>query len=163
MSARYEVRPLSEDDWPVLRDLRLRALADSPDAFGPTQESAAVHPEAYWRAWARGRPGTFRAFAAFEGGRAVGLVSGGRREDGSGHFGAVWADPASRGHGLGRLLVETICAFLESVGSTRIELDVTDGNPAERLYGALGFTRTGASHPLREGSELREVTMARDV
>ena len=148
----YQIRALNEADWPVVRDLRLRALKDSPDSYRPTLEEAIAEPESYWRAWAAGRPGAFQAFAAFEGDHPVGLVSGGRREDGAGHLGAVWADPATRGQGLGRALVETICQFLESAGCTRIELDVTEGNPAEHLYRSLGFTRTGASHPLREGS-----------
>lgn len=159
----YHIRPLTEPDWPIVRDLRIRALKDSPDSFRPTLQSAIAEPETYWRAWAAGRPGTFQAFAAFEDDHPVGLVSGGRREDGTGHFGAVWADPTTRGKGLGRALVETICQFLESVGCTRIELSVTDGNPAERLYESLGFRRTGESHPLRDGSPLREVTMAKEI
>jgi GNAT superfamily N-acetyltransferase len=159
----FTIRPLAERDWPIVRDLRLRALADSPDAYGPTLQQDLEKPETYWREWAAGRPGTFQAFAAFEGDHPVGLVSGMRRADGSGKFGAVWADPSTRGKGIGRALVETICDFLTAAGCTRIELDVTDGNPAEHLYLALGFTRTGDSHPLREGSDLRGVTMAKDV
>jgi len=163
MDAAFQVRPLTEDDWATLRELRLAALADSPDAFGPTVESALAQPESYWRAWAKGRPGRMQAFAAFSGPDPVGLISGGTPAEGLGHFGAVWVAPRARGTGLGRELVNVMCTWLAAHGCQRIELEVTDGNPAEHLYESLGFRRTGASHPLREGSPLSEVTMARDV
>lgn len=158
------IRPLLEDDWARLRELRLQALEDAPDSFGPTLESALAQDERYWRGWARGRPGRLQAWAAFAGDKTVGLVSGGiPGEPSVGHWGALWVAPEARGQGVARRLVETVCAWLEAQGCTRIELEVTDGNPAEHLYRSLGFERTGARKPLREGSPLFEVTMARDV
>ena len=37
MTAPWRVRALVEEDWEVLRDLRLAALRDEPDAYGMTQ------------------------------------------------------------------------------------------------------------------------------
>jgi RimJ/RimL family protein N-acetyltransferase len=158
-----EIRPARPTDAPLLRELRLRALRDSPDSFGPTFEQAAAEPEEYWERWAGGADGRFHVFLAFDGdGAPLGLVSGSVRQPGLGGFGALWVSPAARGSGLGRRLVETVCTRLEELGCRRITLSVTDGNPAERLYESLGFARTGERHPLRDGSPLFEVTMARE-
>jgi GNAT superfamily N-acetyltransferase len=162
MSEHVLISALVEDDWALLRDLRIRALSDAPDSFGPTAESALAQPEDYWRGWASGRSGHIRAWGAVDDGAPVGLVSGGVRASGVGHFGALWLDPAYRRSGLGRRLTELVCEWMESEGCTRLELEVTEGNPAEQLYASMGFARTGARQPLREGSDLFEVTMARE-
>ncbi len=157
------IRSTTEDDWPTVRELRLRALEDSPDSFGPSLAGALEQPESYWRAWARGRPGRLQAWIGQHTGEGAGLVSGSVDDGGAGHFGALWVAPELRGGGLGERLVDTVCTWLEDQGCTRIELHVTEGNPAERLYRRLGFTRTGGRYPLREGSPLFEVTMFREV
>jgi ribosomal protein S18 acetylase RimI-like enzyme len=159
-----ETRRAVQSDAALLRELRLRSLKDSPDSFGPTYEEAAGEPPEYWERWATGGSGRFHVFLAFDdNGAPAGLVSGTIREPGVGGFGALWVAPEARGTGLGRRLVETVCAQLQERGCARITLHVTDGNPAERLYESLGFRRTGERHPLRDGSPLFEVTMAREV
>src|SRR2546428_13698912 len=42
------VRAFSAGEWHVYRDLRLRALADSPDAFGSTLAEETARPDAEW-------------------------------------------------------------------------------------------------------------------
>ena len=55
------VRETVMDDWPALRDIRLAALRDAPDAFASTYAEQAAFEEADWRQRiARG--GTFLAF-----------------------------------------------------------------------------------------------------
>jgi ribosomal protein S18 acetylase RimI-like enzyme len=154
------LRPLDEDDWRVLRELRLRALEDSPDSFAPPLASALEQPESYWRAWAKGR-GRLQAFGAWAGGEPVGLISAGIR-DGVGHLGALWVAPEARGRGLAVGLMNAACAWLQARGCARVELEVTEGNPASEIYRRLGFEFTGAKQPLREGSPLFEATMARE-
>ena len=44
-----EIRRISIDQWEVLRDLRLRALAEDPDAFGMTFGDASGQSDAEWR------------------------------------------------------------------------------------------------------------------
>ena len=43
------VRVLGGDDWSRWRELRLRALQDSPSAFGSTYAQELAHEEADWR------------------------------------------------------------------------------------------------------------------
>ncbi len=157
------IRELAEADWELLRGLRLRALEDSPDAFGPSLESAIVQPESYWQRWAAGRPGRAQAWGAFLGDEAVGLISGGFPHAGVGHLGALWVAPGARRSGLAARLLNEAAAWVERHGGHRVEFEVTDGNPAEQLYVRLGYRRTGAKKPLREGSDLSEVTMGRDL
>jgi hypothetical protein len=42
------VRALRRDEWRNYRELRLRALSDSPDAFGSTWKAEAARPDSAW-------------------------------------------------------------------------------------------------------------------
>jgi hypothetical protein len=52
-----EVRQAGAADWEALRELRLRALADTPDAFASTLQKEAAFPEQVWRQRAEGGGG----------------------------------------------------------------------------------------------------------
>lgn len=156
-----EIRPLHATEWQVLKDLRIRALSDSPDAFGPTAGDARAQSDDYWQRGARRfAEGDQRLFIACSGADRVGLVSAVRDPEAAGHIGAMWVDPRARGSGLGRRLLEAACDWLERRGCARLVLSVTDGNArAESLYASVGFARTGESEPLRDGSSLRNLRM----
>ena len=48
-----EIRQARASDWELLRELRLRALADAPDAsLSSTLDKEARHPQEVWRRWA---------------------------------------------------------------------------------------------------------------
>jgi CubicO group peptidase (beta-lactamase class C family) len=47
------VRRLRPDEWGLLRELRLRALRDSPDSFSPRAEDLEREPDAYWQRGAK--------------------------------------------------------------------------------------------------------------
>lgn len=70
-------------------------------------------------------------------GAAYGLVS---LDRGMAEFGAVMVDPARRGKGLGRQLVQGMIAWAASAGAERMFLQVaSDNEVAKALYASLGF------------------------
>jgi len=68
-----EARQAQAADWETLRQLRLRALADAPDAFASTLEAEVASPDEVWRQRAEGGPASATVIAR-EGGVDVGLV-----------------------------------------------------------------------------------------
>jgi ribosomal protein S18 acetylase RimI-like enzyme len=73
--------------------------------------------------------GRVRALPAYFGGAQVGFISD------------VYVDPAHRRTGLGRQLVSTATEWFQSLGITRLELQVIVNNPAARkLYKDLGWS-----------------------
>lgn len=157
------------EDWERLRDLRLRALQEAPEAFGSTHEREAAGGEADWRAFADGWEGTAQQavfVAEDDGGRWIGLAVGVMREADSSlaNLYAMWVDPAARGLGAGRQLVEHVASWAADAGAGRLELCVTEANdPAVTLYRSTGFEPTGGRDELRPGSGIATITLRRPL
>ena len=144
-----EVLMLEGDEWPVWRDLRLRSLADSPDAFGSTLEREDAFTEDDWRDRLQSMP-----VVAFVDGRPVAMGGGYRVRAGWVQVVAMWTDPAYRGRGLARQVLDTIVKTARSENRGLV-LDVARGNsPARTAYEHYGFVPTGESSPLRDGSDI---------
>lgn len=153
------VRAFSAGEWHVYRDLRLRALADSPDAFGSTLAEETARPDAEWaRRLASGVDSQMNLpIIAEVDGEPIGLAWG--RIDTSDPDVAVlyqmWVAPSHRGAGAGRRLVETVIAWARVRNVSSVDLGVTCGDsPARRLYERAGFKPIGEPQPLRAGSKL---------
>jgi ribosomal protein S18 acetylase RimI-like enzyme len=78
------VRRVRADEGPLLRAVRLRALADTPLAFGSTHAREAAYPPEWWERWAResaagARQATFLAIAgeAADAGATAGAAEAG--------------------------------------------------------------------------------------
>ena len=69
-----EVRRVHAAEWKELREVRLRALADAPDAFASTLEREAAFPEEVWRQRAHGGPAS-ASFIVREDGVGVGTAA----------------------------------------------------------------------------------------
>ena len=55
----------------------------------------------------------------------------------------IIVDPAHRGHGAGRMLLEATLAVLQHKGAPRVVLSTAERNaPAQRLFAHAGFRRT---------------------
>ena len=55
------VRATGPGDWELVRDVRLAALRDAPDAFASTYEREAAYTEEQWRGWFSDRFAMFLA------------------------------------------------------------------------------------------------------
>lgn len=149
------VRRLRVEDAHLLRAVRLAALQDAPDAFGETLEGARC---ADWSARAHdGASLLDRAvFVATDGERGVGMafVKSGAPPSVA-FLGGMWVSPAFRRRGIGRELVGQGLTFLRSIGQREVALWVTRGHDdVVTFYCSLGFRLTGASEPIRAGSQL---------
>lgn len=162
MVSAVEIVRLAADQWADLKRLRIVALTESPDAFGPTATEARAHTNDYWKRFAQraAHDADFAVFVATCDRDASGLVSAHRGTDGIGHIGAMWVDLHLRGCGAGARLFDTAVVFLRDAGCASIELSVTQTNTAAiALYQSRGFVLTGESQPLRAGSSLRNLSM----
>ena len=158
------IRPLRAGEWPAWRDLRLRSLADAPDAFGSTLADEAARPDETWaaRLAAAAGSGRDRPLVAEAGGRAVGLTWA--KVDGDDptvvNLYQVWVAPEARGRGVAAALLDAAIAWSKEVGARTMQLGVTCGDtPAVRLYRRAGFREMGAPEPLRAGSALLSQAM----
>lgn len=146
-----ETRVLAPDEWPIWRELRLRALADAPEAFSSTLEGALARDgeegpgrEAYWRGYFR-LPGAAYVAVRDEDGeevaagmaRLVTTLTPGQAAD----LFSVWVAPEHRGHGVGHALISACVDHLAAHHPmARLRLAVVETNrPARRLYESCGF------------------------
>ena len=141
-------------DAPRARAVRLRALADSPDAFWTTLAEDRAQPIEAWRA-RLADPDT-ATFLAVRAGADIGLAVGRPHHDVPGDAGlyAMWVAPEARRSGAGRALILAVLGWARTVGYPRVRLEVADANAAAiATYTALRFTatgRTGAMPPPRD-------------
>jgi RimJ/RimL family protein N-acetyltransferase len=152
----FTVRRATAGDEPILRGVRLAALADSPDAFGSTYERELARTTADWQRWIS--PGATWILDADE---PRGIVAGARDSDDPGivNLMAMWAHPSVRGGPAADALVIAVLSWAAGEGAREVRLRIARGNRrAQRCYERNGFRLTGremAGH--REG--LIEVEM----
>ena len=142
-----EIRRLAAHEGPRLRTIRLRALAEAPDAFGSTYEEFVARPPDRWAAQIREIP----TFVAVVDGEDVGIVRGARddsRADAAWLI-SMWVAPEVRGQGVGEALIDAVVEWARASGVRRLLLDVGDHNrPAIALYARMGFEPNGTTGSL---------------
>lgn len=160
------IRRITVDDVDTYREVRLRALQDSPSAFGSTYDAERARtPEQWAERVALAASGTGRAiFLAFDDAVCVGLA--GCVEDDLGadrQLVSMWVAPSHRGTGVAQRLVDAVLAWAESCGASRVGLWVTRGNDrARRCYERAGFSATGDVQPLPSDPAKEEIRMLRE-
>lgn len=137
-----EIQRLFPEDWMRLRELRLAALSDAPDAFGSTLEDAYARSAEDWRRQLE----TLTTFVAMINGQDMGLARGAPddADPANAYLLSMWIAPDARGQGGGEGLVRAVADWAQTAGFSRLVLDVADDNaPAIALYARLGFQPTG--------------------
>jgi GNAT superfamily N-acetyltransferase len=156
------VREVVAADWQALRDIRLEALREAPDAFGSTYARESVFAEADWpRRISRG--GNFLGYLPeATGSGPAGLIGGYVEEPGMVELVSMYVRPRARGRGVGEALIATVIDWAAARNATSVHLWVTETNkPALLLYERCGFTLTGERQPLPSNPALDEVAMSR--
>lgn len=158
------IRRIRANEGVRLREIRLRALAEAPHAFGDTLAAAAARPESVYQQRAENGAAGEKSvlFIAEESGHWFGLAGGIVDEDGSGEpeLVSMWVAPVARHHGVAQQLVSAVLTWARDRGADHLRLWVTEGNtPAIALYERFGFGFTGKSAPLPSNPALGEVEM----
>ena len=162
------VQPIESREWQLYRDLRLRALRDSPEAFASTYESEAARTDEAWAmriATAVASDNDHPCFA-YHDGVVCGLVwcklSG--SEQGVADIFQMWVDPGSRGLGGGHALLVHAVSWAKNLDMQRLRLGTTAlDSPAMRLYLNCGFLPVGMLEPLRDHSDLKSQSMELEI
>jgi GNAT superfamily N-acetyltransferase len=141
-----EIRALDAEGWREIRDVRLRSLADAPEAFTSTFAREDAYDEEKWRALAV----TGQWFVADDGelvGVAVGIDSrpgDPRRRELVG----MWVAASHRRRGVSRQLVERLKEWAASEGADTLTLGVREDNEeALAAYVRMGLRPSGETMP----------------
>jgi GNAT superfamily N-acetyltransferase len=150
------------EDWAASKAIRLRALADAPDAFASTLERELEFDDTVFRTRLEDAA-TF--FAVDAQGMFLGSVTGidDRHELGGREVVAMWVAPEVRRRGVGAALIRAVIDWARRGGAPSIALWVANGNdPARRLYERLGFVDTGQRDVMRGEFEQTRLRMPLD-
>jgi len=153
------------EEWRAVRDLRLEALSNAPEAFEVTLAQAEHSTDEEWRQQVVPRDERVTFVEENEDGDLVGMAVG--LFDPAARIAylvGMFVEPASRGSGLGRGLMEAVESWAREVDAIRVALEVNpDLVPAVRLYEGCGYERTGHSRALSSRPDVRAIEMSKTL
>lgn len=137
------VRQLDESEGPLLRALRLRALQDSPQAYGESLAGALECTDAQWTSL------TQSTHLAEIAGQTVGMAYTftDRTDAEVARVGGMWVAPEFRQRGIALSLLESARTWAEARGHRCVRLWVVPASPAEALYVRAGYAHNGKEMP----------------
>jgi ribosomal protein S18 acetylase RimI-like enzyme len=158
------VDPITAENALVFKALRLRALKDTPKAFGSTYARESALTDSDWMERAAKWNGE-RSILYLAMDDHVGCGIAGTHLDQSdptrAHLISMWTAPEYRHRGIGKLLVNEIMNWAQVRGAATLVLLVTSENhPAIQFYQRLGFAFTGRTEPYPNDPALIELEMA---
>ena len=151
------VRVIGPADWALLRDLRLQALKDSPEAFASTYD----REDAWLReAWLTRIVNYLWVVAEWDGeAEAVGVARSVRdpRHPRDRYLESMWVKPGFRRQGVARRLVWGLVGHEVRAGACCFLLWVFEGNDGARAaYERMGFVATGHRQVFPGSSRVEE-------
>lgn len=160
------IDPITPANTHLFRQIRLRALQDSPTAFCSTYARESAFDEAEWarriQRWS-GEQGI--GFLAMDGDKPCGMVGALVEPCHQAQLVSMWTAPEYRRQGIGHLLVGAVRSWAVAQGLQLLRLMVTSTNePAMRFYNSLHFARTartGRTEPYPHDPAILEWEMAR--
>ena len=161
------LEPITTQNVLIFKAVRLRALQDTPTAFGSTYTKESQLTDGDWVKRADRWSGeTGIGYLAIDGGGACGIAGSFLDQDNPAHAQLIsmWTAPTHRQQGIGRLLVNEVLNWARQRGACTLRLMVTSNNePAIRFYQRLGFTLTGRTEPYPNDTALIEYEMSRPI
>ena len=162
------IRRIRAEEGLRLRELRLRALADAPTAFGSTLVEEQARPKEDWDQLAAEEASSdARArFVAEQNTRWYGMAGVFVLQDQPeiAQLISMWVDPARRRSGIARALVDAVVRWARGRGARRLQLWVTGTNhQAMSLYACAGFAATERVQPLPSNPAVQQVLMVLEL
>jgi GNAT superfamily N-acetyltransferase len=140
------VSRLGSDDWRTLRDLRLRAVAESPDAFLVREDRERPHIEEDWHAYLRSGIWLVARKMTDHTGMLCLVVD---PDTGRRYVESMWVAPNHRHSGVGSQLLSCAFHIVRSEQHVKLFLWVLEGNGrAREFFHGKGFRPTGRRQPL---------------
>jgi GNAT superfamily N-acetyltransferase len=144
------VRVLAEDEWQTYKNVRLRALRESPEAFVASAEEEEAFEDSVWQE----RLARSQRLLAEEGDDVIGVASvGGVHRTKADHVGelfGLWVQADRRGSGVARRLLEQAAAVARDAGLKHLVYWVgTDNGRAVAFASSFGFRPTDDRRPMR--------------
>lgn len=161
-AAEISIRRIGPDDGPLLRQVRLDAIEESPGEFTTRRDDAVARPVEAWTRVAEAHSaaadqGTWFAEAGPD---TAGMVSAFRTDDGAVTMTSLWSAPGYRRMGVADALLAAVRHWAESGDAVELRQWLVERNQhARAFHEALGFAPTGSERPYEPHPELREVEL----
>lgn len=160
-------RAITRKNALLVKNVRLAALQDSPNAFSSTYARESRLTDEDWITRTEPLNGERAAgFLAMDADIACGMAVGRLERDDArrADLEAMWVAPRHRRRGIGRALVDAVLTWARTRGVRGVRLMVTcDNEPAIGLYRGLGFALTGQTKPHTHDPSLRDCEMSRSL
>jgi len=162
------VRSGTEDEWKMWKELRLRALQDSPESFGEKYADAAKKTDDDWKqkmAEVAGSDAGDTLFAIVDN-HVVGMMYVFIRpeQNDTGGIGGLWVTPEARQKGIGKDLIRAALGWLTKKDIKRVSFWNNKSNPASsQFYERLGFIYSGIEKPLESNPNFIIGEMVKDL
>ena len=149
----------------LLKELRCRALAEAPYAFGGKLEDALQWPDARWQAWAENcsrnpKSITFIAYCNDEPCGLLGCDLDVEKGENA-ILSAFWVAPEYRRLNVGQSLLEATKGWARDGKARFLQAWVSEGNAGARVfYQSAGFQDTGQRELFKSDSSQEQILLS---